>query len=165
MGVPSPSRIAFLRLVINPRICEHPESISDAWRQVRAWLGYERVWTAQPSERHAELLGEFLVLPGECRQSRIRQQEQSHRGRRQSAAPAREDPGVHVQLIGAVSATNESYLAERTQIKEQMSFSQEARAGVRMIMTNASRHGSANSVPRPHRDGRTSHTQSHRPVI
>ena len=56
--------VAFLRLVTNPRICEHPESIGDAWRQVRAWLACETAWIPQPTERHAELLGEFLALPG-----------------------------------------------------------------------------------------------------
>jgi uncharacterized protein len=38
VGLPWPSIIAFLRLVTNPRIFEHPESIGDAWRQVHAWL-------------------------------------------------------------------------------------------------------------------------------
>ena len=44
-------------------------------------------------------------------------------------------------------------------------FSHEGRAGARMIMTNVTWRRSANSAPRPHRDGRTSHTQSHRLVI
>jgi len=33
VGLPWPSIVAFLRLVTNPRIFEHPESIGDAWRQ------------------------------------------------------------------------------------------------------------------------------------
>jgi Protein of unknown function DUF86 len=56
VGLPWPSIIAFLRLVTNPRIFEHPESIGDAWRQVHAWLAYEAAWIPQPTERHAELL-------------------------------------------------------------------------------------------------------------
>src|SRR5215831_7453097 len=64
VGLPWPSIVAFLRLVTNPRIFEHPESIGDAWRQVHAWLACETAWIPQPTERHAELLGEFLVLPG-----------------------------------------------------------------------------------------------------
>jgi uncharacterized protein len=64
VGLPWPSIIAFLRLVTNPRIFEHPESIGDAWRQVHAWLACEAAWIPQPTERHAELLGEFLALPG-----------------------------------------------------------------------------------------------------
>jgi uncharacterized protein len=56
--------LAFLRLVTNPRVFEHPEPIGDAWRQVHAWLARETAWIPQPTERHAELLGEFLALPG-----------------------------------------------------------------------------------------------------
>jgi hypothetical protein len=41
-------------------------------------------------------------------------------------------------------------------------ISREGRAGARMIRMSAARHGSSNSAPRPHRDGRTSHTHSHR---
>ena len=43
---------------------ERPDAISDAWRQVVAWLACEPAWTPQPGERHAELLGELLALPG-----------------------------------------------------------------------------------------------------
>lgn len=64
VGLPWVSMLAFLRLVANPRVFERPEPIADAWRQVRAWLTCETVWTPQPTERYAELLGRFLVLPG-----------------------------------------------------------------------------------------------------
>ena len=47
-----------------PRIFEHPESIGDASRQVHAWLACETAWIPQPTQRHAELLGEILALPG-----------------------------------------------------------------------------------------------------
>src|SRR5262249_24470876 len=63
-GLPWLSVVAFLRLVTNPRIFERPESIGDAWRQVRAWHGCETAWIPQPTERHAELLGQFLAIPG-----------------------------------------------------------------------------------------------------
>jgi toxin-antitoxin system PIN domain toxin len=56
--------LAFLRLVTNPRVFEHPEPIGDAWRQAGAWLTCEAVWIPQPTERHAELLGDFLASPG-----------------------------------------------------------------------------------------------------
>jgi predicted nucleic acid-binding protein len=45
-------------------VFEHPEPIGDAWRQIEAWLACETAWIPQPPERHAELLGEFLALPG-----------------------------------------------------------------------------------------------------
>ena len=64
VGLPWASVLAFLRLVTNPRVFEHPESIRDAWQQVRAWLASETAWIPQPTERHADLLGEFLALPG-----------------------------------------------------------------------------------------------------
>jgi toxin-antitoxin system PIN domain toxin len=64
VGLPWVSLVAFLRLVTNPRVFEHPEPIGDAWRQVRTWLAAETTWIPQPTERHADLLTEFLALPG-----------------------------------------------------------------------------------------------------
>jgi toxin-antitoxin system PIN domain toxin len=64
VGLPWVSLLAFLRLVTNPRVFEHPEPIGDAWRQVDAWLACETAWIPQPTERHPELQGEFLALPG-----------------------------------------------------------------------------------------------------
>jgi hypothetical protein len=43
-------------------------------------------------------------------------------------------------------------------------ISREGRAGTRMIKMSAAWHGSANSAPRLHRDGRTACTQCHRLV-
>jgi uncharacterized protein len=64
VGLPWASLLAFMRVVTNQRIFEHPESISDAWRQVRAWLSSEVAWTPQPTERHADVLGEMLTVGG-----------------------------------------------------------------------------------------------------
>lgn len=64
VGLPWPSLLAFLRLVTNPRVFEQPEPVASAWEQVRAWLACDVVWIPQPGERHAELLGELLALPG-----------------------------------------------------------------------------------------------------
>jgi uncharacterized protein len=64
VGLPWASLLAFLRLVTNSRIFEHPEPIADAWAQVQVWLACETVWTPAPTERHPELLGELLKLPG-----------------------------------------------------------------------------------------------------
>jgi uncharacterized protein len=64
VGLPWPSLSAFLRLVTNPRVFEHPEPIADAWTQVLAWLACETAWVPQPTERHTELLGALLALPG-----------------------------------------------------------------------------------------------------
>jgi toxin-antitoxin system PIN domain toxin len=64
VGLPWNSLIAFLRLVTNPRVFERPQPIGDAWQQVRTGLTAEGAWVPQPTERHADLLGEFLALPG-----------------------------------------------------------------------------------------------------
>jgi toxin-antitoxin system PIN domain toxin len=64
VGLPWASLLAFLRIVTNPRIFERPESITEAWRQVRAWLSCEVAWTPQPTERHADVLGELLAAGG-----------------------------------------------------------------------------------------------------
>lgn len=64
VGLPWASLLAFLRLVTNPRVFEHPEPMAEAWRQVRAWLDCQAVWIPQPTERHAEILSELLALPG-----------------------------------------------------------------------------------------------------
>lgn len=64
VGLPWSSLLAFLRLVTNPRVFEQPEPVAGAWDQVLAWLACETVWIPQPGERHAELFGELLALPG-----------------------------------------------------------------------------------------------------
>ena len=64
VGLPWASVLAFLRLVTKPRVFESPDPIGEAWQQVRAWFAAEPVWVPEPTERHADLLGEFLALPG-----------------------------------------------------------------------------------------------------
>ena len=64
VGLPWTSLLAFLRLVTNPRVFERSEPIDGAWGQVLAWLSCETVWIPRAGERHAEILGELLALPG-----------------------------------------------------------------------------------------------------
>lgn len=64
VGLPWPSLLGFLRVVTNPRAMVRPLSTSDAWRQVTGWLGCEVAWIPQPAERHPEILGGLLALPG-----------------------------------------------------------------------------------------------------
>jgi uncharacterized protein len=64
VGLPWPSLLAFVRLVTNPRIFRQATSPTDAWRQVLDWLDCEPVWIPQPTERHAEVLGSMISLPG-----------------------------------------------------------------------------------------------------
>ena len=61
VGLPWPSLLAFLRLVTNPRIFEHPEPVADAWEQVENWLACESAWIPQPSDRHAQVLSSLLT--------------------------------------------------------------------------------------------------------
>jgi hypothetical protein len=56
--------LAFVRLVTNPRVLERPESATSAWEQVEAWLDCPGVWIPQPTERHRDVLGRLLALPG-----------------------------------------------------------------------------------------------------
>ena len=64
IGLPWMSLLAFLRLATNQRVFPHPLSVTAAWQQVTAWLDCDTVWTPQPTERHAEVLGQLLALPG-----------------------------------------------------------------------------------------------------
>lgn len=64
VGLPWASLLGFLRLVTNPQVFGQPKTMAAAWRQVLAWLDCDPVWVPQPTERHAEVLGQFLALPG-----------------------------------------------------------------------------------------------------
>ena len=64
VGLPWASILAFLRLTTNPRVFERPESMADAWQQAVSWLEAGRAWMPQPGERHQEILGNLLAVPG-----------------------------------------------------------------------------------------------------
>jgi toxin-antitoxin system PIN domain toxin len=64
VGLAWTSLVAFLRIVTNPRVFDRPLPTGDAWRQVKAWLACEQIWMPSPTGRHAELLDQFLALPG-----------------------------------------------------------------------------------------------------
>lgn len=61
VGLPWPTLLSFVRLVSNPRVFEHPQPISKAWKQVDDWLTCPVAWIPQPTERHREILGSFLT--------------------------------------------------------------------------------------------------------
>ena len=61
VGMPWASLLAFLRIVTNPRIFERPLDTASAWNQVAAWLRCASVWIPQPTERHANILGDLVV--------------------------------------------------------------------------------------------------------
>jgi uncharacterized protein len=62
VGLPWESLLAFVRLVTNPRIFPKPESASEAWGQVEAWLGAEPAWIPTPIDRHRDVLGSIIDL-------------------------------------------------------------------------------------------------------
>jgi uncharacterized protein len=64
VGLPWASLLAFVRLVTNPRLFTEPESITDAWAQVAAWLDADPVWTPVPTARHREVMSACLAQPG-----------------------------------------------------------------------------------------------------
>jgi len=64
VGLPWSSLLAFVRLVTNPRIFRQATSPTNAWRQVLDWLACEPAWIPQPTERHVEVLGSLISLPG-----------------------------------------------------------------------------------------------------
>ena len=61
VGLPWPSLLAFVRLVSNPRVFEHPVSVRTAWRQVEDWLALEPVWIPSPTDLHAQILGTLIA--------------------------------------------------------------------------------------------------------
>jgi uncharacterized protein len=64
VGFPWITLLGFLRLATNARVVMRPFSIQRAWQQVTEWLACEPVWIPQPTERHSNVLGELLALPG-----------------------------------------------------------------------------------------------------
>jgi toxin-antitoxin system PIN domain toxin len=64
VGLPWPVLLGFLRIVTNRRVLVRPLSTEDAWGQIEGWLECDVVWVPQPTERHVEILGQLLALPG-----------------------------------------------------------------------------------------------------
>ena len=60
VGLPWPSLLAFVRLVSNPRVFEHPATVAEAWQRVEEWLDRPCAWIPLPTERHREILGRLL---------------------------------------------------------------------------------------------------------
>ena len=61
VGLPWPSLLTFLRIVVNPRIFPRASTMQDAWGVVWDWLEAGPAWIPLPTERHAEVLGRMLV--------------------------------------------------------------------------------------------------------
>jgi len=64
VGLPWSTLLAFLRIATNSRAFPRAMTMALAWRQVSEWLACEPTWIPEPTERHSEILGELLALPG-----------------------------------------------------------------------------------------------------
>ncbi len=64
VGLPWAVLLAFVRITTNARAFPEAKSGAEAWQQAREWLSCPVVWIPQPTEHHADVLGELLSLPG-----------------------------------------------------------------------------------------------------
>ena len=64
VGIAWQTVLAFLRVMTSPRILQRPLPMRDAWAQVRGWHVADPAWVPEPTERHAEIFGRLLALPG-----------------------------------------------------------------------------------------------------
>ena len=64
VGLPWESLMAFARIATNPRLYPRPQTVPGAWDQIRAWMNCPSVWIPQPTDHHADILGEMIALPG-----------------------------------------------------------------------------------------------------
>lgn len=64
VGLPWASLLGFVRLVTNRRIFETPPPVEAAWAQVDEWLSLPNVFTPEPTQRHAEILGRLMPEVG-----------------------------------------------------------------------------------------------------
>jgi len=60
VGLPWSSLLAFVRITSHPRVFGRPQTVSEAWRRVEAWLDCPSGWIPVPTERHREILGALL---------------------------------------------------------------------------------------------------------
>jgi len=61
VAIPWVSTLAFLRLTTNPRVSERPLTPTQAWEHVESWFESPVVWAPEPSHRHGDILGRFVV--------------------------------------------------------------------------------------------------------
>ena len=64
VGIAWQSIVAFLRVMTSPRILQFPLSMADAWAEVVAWLEADPAWVPQATDRHSDVLGSLLAVPG-----------------------------------------------------------------------------------------------------
>lgn len=60
-GMPWVTLLGFSRLASNPRVFQRPLTLAHALRQVEEWLALPNVWTPQPTDQHASIVGRLAV--------------------------------------------------------------------------------------------------------
>ncbi len=60
VGLPWQALGAFLRISTHPRAARQPLTSDEAWAHVQDWLAAEAAWIPNPTERHAEVLGDLI---------------------------------------------------------------------------------------------------------
>jgi toxin-antitoxin system PIN domain toxin len=61
VGLPSQSLAAFVRISTHPRAAEQPLTPDQAWCHVTDWLAADVSWIPNPTERHADVLGDLIT--------------------------------------------------------------------------------------------------------
>jgi toxin-antitoxin system PIN domain toxin len=61
VGLPWHSVLGFVRVVSNRSAYPRGLSIPQAWQVARGWLSLENVWIPQPTERHADVIGDLIA--------------------------------------------------------------------------------------------------------
>lgn len=69
VAFPWPSLLAFVRISTNGRLFPKPLAMQEAWARVERWLALDNVWIPEATERHASILGSFLL--GEASTSKL----------------------------------------------------------------------------------------------
>ena len=64
VGLPWESLLGYMRLVTQARLFNPQIGTSVAWSRVTDWLSADPAWIPQPTERHAEIVGQLLGEPG-----------------------------------------------------------------------------------------------------
>ena len=64
VGLPWASLLGFMRLAANRHAVKSPVAPHQAWSHANNWLSVPGTWIPQPTDRHMDILGELLALPG-----------------------------------------------------------------------------------------------------
>lgn len=60
VGFPWPTLLAFVRLMGNANVMQHPVPLREAWARAESWLALPQSWIPVPTERHQQILTDLL---------------------------------------------------------------------------------------------------------